>query len=178
MTLPPANLYYMPTTMINNTIQLDQLDIQILSILQLNGKVSNIALSKKIGLSPGPTLERVKKLEKLNIIKGYHAQLNPDILGVGFTALMQLSLASQHEEAIEGFKLKIQEIDEITECYQLAGNFDYQLKVMVNDIPTFEKLLREKLSKIEEIRQMQTMVVIAKIKDNKGIPIKSTSHEH
>jgi len=154
-----------------DTATLDQIDLTILSILQRQGKTSNIALSKEIGLSPGPTLERVKKLEKSGIIQGYHAQLNERQLGVGFTALIQLSLASQLETSIKNFKNAINSIDEITECYQLTGNFDFQLKVMVPDIPAFEALISKKLSRIEEIRQMQTMVVLSKIKDNRGVPI-------
>lgn len=151
--------------------QLDQTDLTILSILQRQGKTSNIALSKEIGLSPGPTLERVKKLEKSGVIQGYHAQLNERQLGIGFTALIQLSLSSQLETSIKNFKNAIQSIDEITECYQVTGNFDFQLKVMVPDIPAFEALISKKLSKIEEIRQMQTMVVLSKIKDNRGVPL-------
>jgi Lrp/AsnC family leucine-responsive transcriptional regulator len=153
------------------TATLDQTDLTILSILQRQGKTSNIALSKEIGLSPGPTLERVKKLEKSGIIQGYHAQLNERQLGVGFTALIQLSLSSQLETSIKNFKNAINSIDEITECYQLTGNFDFQLKVMVPDIPAFEALISRKLSRIEEIRQMQTMVVLSKIKDNRGVPL-------
>lgn len=154
-----------------DSITLDQTDLTILSILQRQGKTSNIALSKEIGLSPGPTLERVKKLEKSGIIQGYNARLNERQLGIGFTALIQLSLSSQLETSINNFKNAINSIDEITECYQLTGNFDFQLKVMVPDIPAFEALISKKLSRIEEIRQMQTMVVLSKIKDNRGIPI-------
>jgi Lrp/AsnC family leucine-responsive transcriptional regulator len=158
----------------DQNIPLDLIDITILSILQRQGKTSNIALSKEIGLSAGPTLERVKKLEKSAIIQGYHAQLNGEMLGVGFTALIQLSLVSQLETSIINFKTAINQIDEITECYQVTGNFDFQLKVMVADIPAFEALISKKISKIEEIRQMQTMVILSKIKDNRGIPLNKT----
>lgn len=152
-------------------MQFDDIDLKILDILQQQGKTSNIALSKSVGLSPGPTLERVKKLEKSGVIKGYHANLDRHLLGLGFTALVQLSLASQQEKEIANFKQQIHAIKEITECYQLAGNFDYQLKVMVKDIPAFEALIREKLSKIEVIKQMQTSVILSKVKDAKGVPL-------
>lgn len=151
---------------------LDATDLKILRILQERGKITNIHLSQEIGLSPAPTLERVKKLEKNNqYIKSYHAQVNAEALGLGFTALIHVSLTRQIGNAINNFIQHINEIPEIVECYQLTGNYDYQLKIMVNDIPAFESLIANKLSKIEEIGQMQTMVVLSKIKDSKTLPL-------
>lgn len=151
---------------------LDATDKKILRILQERGKITNIQLSQEIGLSPAPTLERVKKLEKDNhIIQSYHAEVNAAALGLGFSALIHVSLTRQVTNAIENFIKQVHEIDEIVECYQLTGNFDYQLKIMVRDIPAFENLIANKLSQIEEIGQMQTMVVLSQIKDSKILPL-------
>jgi Lrp/AsnC family leucine-responsive transcriptional regulator len=150
---------------------LDDTDLKILRILQSNGKITNVQLSQEIGLSTAPTLERVKKLESMKIIKGYHCFLDAQKLGLGFTGLIHISLTRQKDNAIKSFVSQIQKIPEITECLQLTGNFDYQLRVVVKDIPAFEKLIAEKLSKIEEIGQMQTMVVLSHIKENTGIPL-------
>lgn len=150
---------------------LDNTDLKILRILQERGKITNIQLSQEIGLSPAPTLERVKKLENNGCIASYHAKLDSEKLGLGFSALIQVSLTRQMDNAISEFRKHIDEIDEIVECYQLTGNFDYQLRVVVQDIPAFEKLIAEKLSKIEEIGQMQTTVVLSKIKDSHILPL-------
>ncbi len=152
---------------------LDSTDLKILKILQERGKITNIHLSQEIGLSPAPTLERVKKLEREDkkIIESYHAKVNEAALGLGFSALIHVSLTRQVENAIHNFIKRVHEIDEIVECYQLTGNFDYQLRVMVQDIPAFENLIATKLSTIEEIGQMQTMVVLSKIKDSKVLPL-------
>lgn len=152
---------------------LDAIDLKILKILQERGKITNIHLSQEIGLSPAPTLERVKKLEKAEtpIIESYHAKVNEAALGLGFSALIHVSLTRQVDNAIQNFLTRVEEIDEIVECYQLTGNFDYQLRIMVRDIPAFERLIATKLSTIEEIGQMQTMVVLSKIKDSKVLPL-------
>ena len=151
---------------------LDATDLKILKILQERGKITNIHLSQEIGLSPAPTLERVKKLEKEGrFIQSYHAQVNASALGLGFSALIHVSLTRQVNNAITNFLTSVQEIDEIVECYQLTGNFDYQLKIMVKDIPAFEHLIANKLSQIEEIGQMQTMVVLSQIKGSKVLPL-------
>ncbi len=150
---------------------MDSLDLKILRILQEKGKISNIQLSQEIGLSPAPTLERVKKLETSGMIKSYHAVINANKLGLGFSALIQISLTRQINNAIKNFTKAISEIPEVTQCLQVTGNFDYQLLVIVKDIPAFERLIADKLSKIEEIGQMQTMVVLSTIKDSKILPV-------
>lgn len=152
-------------------MKVDKIDLKILKELQENSKITNIELSKKIGLSPAPTLGRVQRLEKSGMIESYHAKVNMQELGLGFTALIQVSLTRQINNAIQNFIKQINDIDNIVECHQLTGNFDYQLKVIVADIPAFDKLITEKLSNIEEIRQMQTMVVLSTIKSTPVLPV-------
>lgn len=148
----------------------DKTDLKILRILQENAKITNLQLSAEIGLSPAPTLERVKKLENAKLIRGYYAQLDPEALGIGISAIIQITLTRQIENAISNFKKEINKIPEIMECYQVTGNADYVLIVMVKDIRDFETLISQKLSKMEEIGQMQTMVVLSKPKDSKVLP--------
>lgn len=154
-------------------IALDSIDLKILHILQEKGKITNVQLSQEIGLSAAPTLERVKKLENSGIIKSYHALIDKTKVGLGFTALIQVSLTRQKDNAIRNFVTAINKIPEITECLQVTGNFDYQLRVVVKDIPSFEKLISDKLSRIEEIGQMQTMVVLSEVKSGRILPLKS-----
>lgn len=152
-------------------LKLDKIDLKILKLVQENGKISNLQLSGEIGLSPAPTLERVKKLEIANIIKSYHASVNEAVLGLGVKAFIQISLVRQIDNVMCKFNEHIGEIDEVVECFQVTGNFDYMLKVLVKDIPAFEKLIGEKLSKVEEIRQMQTTVILSQTKDTKVLPV-------
>jgi len=150
---------------------LDKTDLKILKIIQDNAKITNLQLSAEIGLSPAPTLERVKKLENAKLIKGYYTQLDNEALGIGISAIIQITLTRQVENAISNFKKEIDKIPEIMECYQVTGNADYVLIVMMKDIRDFESLISQKLSKMEEIGQMQTMVVLSKPKDSKILPI-------
>lgn len=152
-------------------MKIDNIDLKIIKELQQNSKITNIELSKKVGLSAAPTLGRVQKLEKSGLIKSYHAKVDKSKLGLGFVALIQVSLTRQIGNAIQNFIDAINGIDSIVECHQLTGNFDYQLKVIVADIPAFDKLITDKLSKIEEIRQMQTMVVLSTVKSSPLLPI-------
>ncbi len=158
-------------------INLDNIDLKILRILQENAKITNLQLSSEIGLSPAPTLERVKKLERKKLIKGYHAQLNSELVGIGISAIIQITLTRQVENAISNFKKEINKIPEIMECYQVTGNADYVIKVMMKDMRAFEELISQKLSKMEEIGQMQTMVILSQIKDSKVLPL-SSKNEH
>ena len=152
-------------------MKIDVIDLKILKILQENSKITNIEISKKIGLSAAPTLGRVQKLEKYGIISSYHAVLDHSKLGLGFTALILVSLSRQKSSFVNNFIQKINDIDEIVECLQLTGNFDYQLRVIVKDIPSFDVIIAEKLGVIEEIGQMQTTVVLSTQKSSKVSPL-------
>jgi len=152
-------------------VNLDKIDFMILKLLQENGRKTNVQLSNEIGLSPAPTLERVKKLENSGIIKSYHAVVEEKSVDLGIKAMIQVSLVRQKDNAISNFKKQIGKIDEIVECYQVTGNYDYLLKVVVKDIPSFEKLIGEKLSKIADIGQMQTNVILSEVKKSPVLPL-------
>ncbi len=150
--------------------KLDSTDLKILRKLQENGKITNLQLSEDIGLSPAPTLERVRKLESAKIITGYHAIVDESALGIGIKAFIQLSLGRQAGNFINDFKQRVDSIDEIVECYQVTGNCDFLLKIEVADIPAFENLISNKLSKIEEIGNMQTLVILSQPKNSRVVP--------
>jgi len=152
--------------------KLDLIDYKILKLLQEDGRMTNLELSSQIGLSPAPTLERVKKLEKSKVIESYHARLNRIRLKLGVSVFIQVSLSRQVENVINKFKERIEYIPEIIECYQVTGNADYLLKVLVADIPAFEKLIASTFSKMEEIGNLQTMLIISDVKQSKVLPLK------
>jgi len=150
--------------------KLDRTDLKILKILQENCKITNLDLSKKIGLSPAPTLERVKKLEQQDYIKSYHAQVNPQAIGLNVQTFVQVSLAWQKENALNNFMDKLKNIDEIVECYIITGEADFLIKIVCKDIPTYEQLLFKTLSQIEEIERLKTLMTLSTVKASKVLP--------
>ena len=152
--------------------KLDKTDLKILHILQENSKITNLDLSKKIGLSPAPTLERVKKLENTEIIQSYHAKVNQQAIGLNVKTFVQVSLAWQKDNALNNFMAKVQEIDEIVECYIITGEADFLMKIVCKDIPTYEQLLFKTLSQIEEIERLKTLMTLSTLKDSSVLPFK------
>ncbi len=152
-------------------IKIDQTDRKILQILQSNAKITNAQLSKEIGLSPAPTLERVKKLENLGIIRSYHATLETEKVGLGVTTFVQVFLQSHKKSCLDAFVEKIKLIDNVIECHHITGSCDFILKVISADIQSYQKLMLEEISEIEEISNMQSMVILSTFKDNKVLPI-------
>lgn len=150
--------------------KLDKIDLNILQQLQDNGKITNLQLSDEIGLSPAPTLERVRKLESSGIITGYHAIVNEKILGMGIKAFIQLSLERHVENSLNTFSERMAEIEEVVECHLVTGTCDFILKVIVKDIAAFENLITNKLGNVEVIRNMQTMVILSQTKVSAIVP--------
>ena len=150
--------------------KLDKIDYQILKILQHNSKITNLDLSKKIGLSPAPTLERVKKLENNEVIDSYHCKVSPLKLGLNVKTFVLVDLASQKENAFENFIRKINNIHEVVECYIVTGEADFMMKIYTKDIPAYEQLLFKKLSQIEEIERMKTLMTLSTVKESPILP--------
>ncbi len=156
--------------MIAENSKTDKIDLKIIKILQENSKITNLDLSKQIGLSPAPTLERVKKLEQAGIIESYHAQVNPQAIGLNVKTFVLVSLAWQKENALSDFLEKIKNIEEITECYIITGEADFLIKIICKDIPTYEQLLFKTLSQIEEIERLKTLMTLSTVKNSKVLP--------
>ncbi|MDO9187541.1 MAG: Lrp/AsnC family transcriptional regulator [Bacteroidia bacterium] len=151
--------------------KLDKTDLKILKELQIDGRISNLDLAQKVGLSATPTFERVKKLEKAKIIKSYHAELNVESLGLGIQTFMLVSLAQTRGNSVPNFIKQIDEIPEIIECYHVTGSSDYVLKIMVTDIAAYESLAMDKIRNISEIANVTTMVILSTIKKMKVVPL-------
>lgn len=150
--------------------KLDKIDLKILRILQKNSKITNLDLSKQIGLSPAPTLERVKKLETTGIIKSYHANVAALKLGLNVQTFVLVNLAWQKDKALDNFIKKMKDMDEIIECYIITGEADVLLKIVCKDIPSYETLLFKTLSQIEEIERMKTLMTLSTVKFSPVLP--------
>jgi len=151
--------------------ELDKTDLQILKILQENGRITNLQLSSDVGLSPAPTLERVRKLEQTGFIKSYHALVDEELVGLGIKSFIQVQLDFHTSNAIQTFLGEVQSIKEITECHHVTGQCDFLLKVYVKDIKAYEALIMEKISKISVLKTFQTMMIMSTNKKEPVVPL-------
>jgi Lrp/AsnC family leucine-responsive transcriptional regulator len=146
-------------------MKIDTTDVKILNILQRDGRITNSALAKQIKISPPPTLERVKKLEKNGVIKKFVALLNPTALGIGTHTFVEVSLRGHTRENVTQFIEAAQAMDEIMECHHVTGDADFLLKIAVRDIPSYEDLVLHKLTTLPHVSNLKTMVVLSTFKD-------------
>lgn len=151
--------------------QPDKTDLKILKLLQENGRITNLQLASNIGLSPAPTLERVRKLENSGYIKSYHAFVDEEKLGLGIKSFIQISLDFHTRNAIPEFVAAVQNIKEVTECHHVTGQCDFILKVYVKDIKAYESVIMEKISQIPYVKTFQTMMIMSTSKKEPIIPM-------
>jgi DNA-binding Lrp family transcriptional regulator len=155
----------------------DPIDRKILSILQDNGKITNAQLSIDVGLSPAPTLERVKKLEKNGVIESYHAHLSKQEIGLGVSTFVHVALVGHRKGIVDDFVRQIIEIPEVVECHHITGQGDFILKVVSKDIASYQKLLVEVINEIPEIDNTQSTVILSTFKESKVMPIPNDEDE-
>jgi Lrp/AsnC family transcriptional regulator, leucine-responsive regulatory protein len=152
-------------------MKFDRIDRKILEILQLNAKITNSQLSKDVGLSPAPTLERVKKLEGAGIIESYHARLSAPAIGLGVCTFITVTLTGHKKQNIDSFVKQVNNIPEVIECHHVTGQGDFMLKVVAADIAAYQQLVVEVINEIPEIDNTHTTVVLSTFKDAKIMPI-------
>lgn len=150
---------------------LDRIDRNILIELQKNARVSNVELSQKVGLSPSPCLERVKRLEKQKYIIGYHARLNPEKLGAAMLVFVEITLSKTAVDIFEEFSAAVKLHDDIQECHLVSGNFDFLLKARVADMSSYRKLLGDTLLRLPGVSESRTYVVMEEAKHTSSIAI-------
>ncbi len=151
--------------------KLDSIDKKILTLLQQRGRMTNAELSKQVGLSAASALERVKKLERGGVIRGYHARLNHTAVGISLVILVEVTLARHQHDAIVRFVEAVQKVDEIVDCYHVTGRADYLLRVVAKDIPGYELFVMETLSALPGVQHIETMMVLSAVKESKPLPI-------
>lgn len=152
--------------------KLDRIDKNILFELQKNGRLSNIDLSRQVGLSPTPCLERVKRLEADNFITGYVATLNPQYLDAALLVFVEITLTKTSPDVFDDFSKAVQQLDVIQECHLVSGNFDFLLKTRVKDMAAYRELLGDTLLRLPAVSESRTYVVMEEIKANNVLPIK------
>jgi Lrp/AsnC family leucine-responsive transcriptional regulator len=151
--------------------KLDQIDLAILAALQDDGRITNVALARQVGLSATPCLERVKSLEAAGFISGYAARLSPPALGLGLTVFVQVTLERTSQSAFDDFRTAVRSIPEIAECHMVAGGFDYLVKVRVPDMAAYRNFLGAVLSGIPGIRETHSYPVMEEVKDSDALSL-------
>lgn len=145
---------------------MDSIDSKILMQLQENAKQNTKEIAAKVGLSVTPTYERIRKLEQAEVIKSYVALLDRTKIGKELIAYCQVTLSKQQKKLADSFKKEILLLPDIMECHQVSGNFDYQLKIAVDDIAGFHEFINEKLSIINGISTIHSSFVLNSVKDS------------
>lgn len=149
-------------------INLDLTDKKILNLLQQNSKANIKEIALKIGLTQTPTYERIKRLEKAGVIKNYIAVLDKEKVGYTIEVFCQVTLLVHSKEMITRFENAINKIDEVMECFHVAGNYDYLLKIIVKDMNSYQAFLKNKLSVLDSVANVQSTFVMSSTKDSAG----------
>ncbi len=153
------------------TVHLDKTDIQILKILQENGRITVRDLSQKVHLSPTPVFDRMRRLESSGVIKQYAAVLDAAKLGRGFTVFCSVRLRRMGKEIANDFVERIKDIPEVAECYNISGEYDYLLKIYAPDMQYYNEFIINVLGTIESLGSIQSSFVMNPIKTSPGLVI-------
>jgi len=148
---------------------LDTIDHQIIKLLQINGKATIKEIANKLNLTTSPIFERIKRLEKEEIIKGYTALVDPKKVDKGQIVFCNISMPNYNDKNIKEFENKVGFMPEVLECYHYAGVVDYQMKVLVKDIDAYNKFL-QKISLLPMVRVHSSVVVLRQIKHTTIVP--------
>ncbi|TPG22812.1 Lrp/AsnC family transcriptional regulator [Sphingomonas koreensis] len=149
----------------------DRIDRQILALLQDDGRMTNVDLAERVGLTAPPCLRRVRALEEAGAIRGYHAELDPATLGYPITVFALVSLRSQAERDLAEFETYVAGIPEIRECHMLNGEIDFILKIVATDLKAFQEILTTHLTPAPNVASVKTSLTIRTSKQVPGIPV-------
>ncbi|MEC3949646.1 Lrp/AsnC family transcriptional regulator [Sphingobium sp. HWE2-09] len=150
---------------------IDDIDMQILGELQQDGRMTNVELARKVGLTAPPCLRRVRALEEAGAIKSYHAVVDPAMLGYTITVFAMVSLKSQAEDDLKAFQDHVASLPEVRECHMLNGEIDFILKVVARDLQSFQQFLTSKLTPAPNVVSVKTSLTIRTSKNQPGVPL-------
>lgn len=148
--------------------KMDQINAAILRELSRDGRISNLVLADKVGLSPSACLRRVQELERSGVIKGYRARLDPVLTGRAYLVYVAVGLAEHTKDAQETFERAMSRADEVTECHNVAGAFEYMLRVEVADLPAYKAFHTDTLGTVPHVRSITSYMVMGSPKDVRG----------
>ena len=150
---------------------LDEIDLKILEALQDDGRITNVDLAAKVGLTAPPCLRRVRTLEERGYITSYHAHLEPVAMGFTITVFAMVSLKSQAETDLLAFEAYVSALPEVRECHMLNGEIDFILKVVAADLRSFQQFLTSRLTQAPNVASVKTSLTIRTSKNLPGVPV-------
>ena len=150
---------------------LDRIDLRILSVLQVDGRLSNLKLAEAVSLSPTAVLARVQRLTREGYILGYEARLDPVKLGVGMLVFVELVLDRTTPNVFDAFKAAVQAHPQILECHMVAGGFDYLVKTRVADMQAYRDFAGTVLWQLPGVRETRTYAVMEEVKNSARLPL-------
>ena len=151
--------------------RLDDIDLRIIDELQRNGRMTNVDLARRVGISAPPCLRRVRALEQAGFIAGYHANVDPALLGFGVTVFAMVGLHSQAEADLQAFEARVETWPEVRECPMLNGDIDFILKCVAPDLASFQDFLTQKLTPAPNVANIKTSLTIRQSKKLPGVPV-------
>jgi Lrp/AsnC family leucine-responsive transcriptional regulator len=150
---------------------MDAIDLRILARLQQDARISNVDLARAVNLSPSPCLARVRALEAAGLIDRYVTLLDSKKLGLGVSVLVQVTLEKQIESALDTFERAVRDRPEVMECYLMTGDADYLLRVLVPDVPAFERFILEFLSRVPGVGNIKSSFALKQVKYQTALPL-------
>ena len=162
--MPPESLPPLP---------LDAVDLRILRELQADASLSNVALARRVHLSPSPCLARVKALEAAGLIRQYVALLDAKTLGLHLNVFISISLKQQTRAALESFEAAVSSHDEVMECYLMTGDADYLIRVAVADMGALERFILERLSPLPQVEKIRSSFALKQVRYKTALPLHS-----
>ena len=152
-------------------VKLDRIDRHILRDLQDDGRITNVELAKRAGISAPPCLRRVRALEDAGYIRGYHADVDPELLGFGVMVFAHVGLTSQAESDLVAFESLVASWPDVRECHMLAGETDFLLKIVAQDWDSYNRFLTSQLTAAPNVSHVKSALAIRLSKQGFGVPI-------
>ncbi len=153
--------------------KLDKIDRNILKLLQDNGRITNVELSQKVGISAPPCLRRVKALEENGFIRSYHANIDSSAMGYGVTVFAMVKLTSQAEKDLVAFEKHVSSFNVVRSCHMLAGDVDFMLKIVEKDWDSYQEFLSKNLTSAPNVTSVKSSLNIRSAKSVPGVPVES-----
>lgn len=150
---------------------MDSFDIKILRALQADGRLSNVELADRIGLSPSPCLRRVKRLEAEGVIEGYSARINRTIVGIGVTVFVSVGLDRHREEEAERFRKVVLRLPQVVSCYAISGEADFLLEIVVADLNQYSEFVLKRLRRIPGVKDLHSSFALEAMKIGSALPL-------
>ncbi|WP_422367545.1 Lrp/AsnC family transcriptional regulator [Pelagibius sp.] len=155
-------------------MELDGIDRKILAALQADGRLSNVELADRVGLSPSPCLRRVRLLEEAGIIDRYVALVDQRSVGLPVSVFISIKLERQQEEDLDRFEAEVSAYPEVLECYLMTGTQDYLLRVVVADLAAYERFLKTKLTRVGNVADIESSFALKQVKYTNVLPLSVT----